>query len=109
MAISSNADVAAKVRGVAAEQGATQAYIAAHLSLSEMAVSRRMSGSTPFSPEELLKVGRLFGVPVGAFFGESISDLPAPAGPSLHGPQPVSQGSAPAVDHPPVGVGGLSS
>jgi transcriptional regulator with XRE-family HTH domain len=70
MAILSNADVAAKVRGVAAEKRTTQADLAAVLHTSPMAVSRRMTGATPFTPEELIAIARHFGVSVATFFGE---------------------------------------
>ena len=70
MAILSNAQVANKVRGAAAEKRIRQADIAVELSMSEMAVSRRMKGDTPFSPEELSRIAALLDVPVATFFGE---------------------------------------
>lgn len=73
MAILSNADVASKVRGVAAEHRTTQVDLAAALRMSPMAISRRMSGATPFTPEELIAISRHFGVPVGTFFGEAVA------------------------------------
>lgn len=71
MMIVTNADVAAKVRGAAAEKRLTQANLAAALSMSEMAISRRMSGSTPFAPEELIRAAQFLGRSVGSFFGEA--------------------------------------
>ena len=70
MAIHTNADVASRVRGIAAQTRTTQQQIASVLNLSEMAVSRRVNGVTPFTPEELILIGRHFGVPVGYFFAE---------------------------------------
>ncbi len=70
MAIQTNADVADRVRGIAAQNRTTQQQIAAVLNLSEMAVSRRVNGVTPFTPEELILLSRHFGVPAGYFFGE---------------------------------------
>lgn len=70
MAILTNEDVAAKVRGAAAERRASNAAIADALSMSSMAISRRMRGETPFSPEELSRLSVLLNKPVGAFFGE---------------------------------------
>jgi transcriptional regulator with XRE-family HTH domain len=70
MQIVTNADVAAKVRGVAAERRITQAQIASLLGVSPMAMSRRMSGTTPFAPEELIAIARHLGVAVATFFGE---------------------------------------
>ena len=70
MAILSNADVANKVRGVAAEKRVTQAELAFALSMTEMAMSRRMKGQTPFSPEELSRMADVLSTPVSTFFGE---------------------------------------
>lgn len=70
MAIVTNSDVAGKIRGAAAERRVTHAKIAEALSVSPMAISRRMNGDTPYTPEELIKVGKLLSVPVGVFFGE---------------------------------------
>lgn len=70
MAILSNAEVAGKVRGAAAEKRITQAELATALSMSEMAMSRRMKGATPFAPEELSRLAAVIGVTVATFFGE---------------------------------------
>jgi transcriptional regulator with XRE-family HTH domain len=77
MAISSNAEVAAKVRGVAAERRVPHAAMAKRLNLSTMAISRRMSGTTPFAPDELIRLGALLDVPVATFFGESATQIPS--------------------------------
>lgn len=71
MVVSTNADVAAKVRGAAAEQRMTQAELATALSLSPMAISRRMSGATPFAPQELIKAAQVLHTSVSALFGET--------------------------------------
>lgn len=70
MAVQTNADVAAKVRGIAAERRVNQAEIARSLALSKMAVSRRFAGQTPFTPDELIRLAQRLDVHVGAFFGE---------------------------------------
>lgn len=70
MMVISNADVAAKVRGAAAEHRVNSATLADQVPMSRMAMSRRMSGSTPFSPAELIRVAKLLQVPVSTFFGE---------------------------------------
>lgn len=72
MAVQTNEDVAAKVRGLAAEQRVNQAQVALALTLSPMAVSRRFSGQTPFEPEELIRLSALLGVSVSQFFGEPV-------------------------------------
>lgn len=72
MAIRTNADVAAKVRGVLAEKQIRQGEVAQTLNLSRMAVSRRLAGETPFTAEELIKIGDAAHVPVSVFFGEHI-------------------------------------
>lgn len=71
MAIQTSADVAAKVRGVAAEKRETQASLASILGISSMAMSRRFAGQTPFAPEELIYLAGHLGVPVSTFFGET--------------------------------------
>jgi transcriptional regulator with XRE-family HTH domain len=70
MAIHTNADVAARVRAIAAQTRTTQQQLASVLNVSEMAVSRRMNAQTPFTPQELIILGRHFDVPAGYFFGE---------------------------------------
>lgn len=70
MAIRTNADVARRVRGIAAERKVKRASIADALHISRMAVWRRMEGETPFTPEEMIQLSDLIGVPVAAFFGE---------------------------------------
>lgn len=73
MTVTTNADVAGKVRGAAAELRQSQAMLASALSMSPMAMSRRFKGETPFSPEELIKLSHVIGVPVATFFGERVS------------------------------------
>ena len=70
MAVQTNEDVAAKVRGIAAEKRVSRAAVADVLSLSEMGVSRRFNGKTPLSPAELIALARLFDVPVSRFFDD---------------------------------------
>lgn len=70
MAVLTNEDVAAKVRGVAAEQLQSQSSLAPVIGASAMAMSRRFKGVTPFTPEELIKLAAHLHTTVGAFFGE---------------------------------------
>lgn len=70
MTVQTSADVAAKVRGIAAERRFTQKDIATELHVSRMSIVRRFSGETPYSIDDLLTLSRFFDVPVGAFFGE---------------------------------------
>lgn len=50
----------------------SQAILADAISVSPMAMSRRMSGVTPFTPEELIKLSQTLKTSVGSFFGEPI-------------------------------------
>lgn len=70
MANQTHAEVAAKVRGIAAEQRFRAADLADELHLSRMAIHRRMSGEVAFSVNELIALGQRFDVPVAAFFDE---------------------------------------
>lgn len=70
MTVTTNDDVAAKVRGIAAEKRVTQASLADSINLSRMAMSRRFGGETPFTPEELIKLSQVLDTPVATFFGE---------------------------------------
>lgn len=56
--------VAAVVRAEAARRKVPQAQIADRLSVSQAAVSRRMTGRTPFDLDELAIVAQLLDVPV---------------------------------------------
>ena len=68
MAINTNSDVADRVRGIAAERRVSRAEIASVLSVSPMAISRRLNGITPFNAEELIKLARRMNTPIAAFF-----------------------------------------
>lgn len=71
MAIETNADVARRVRGIAAETRTTQSDLADALHLSRMAMWRRMSGATPFTAGELIILARVLGVAVATFYTEA--------------------------------------
>jgi transcriptional regulator with XRE-family HTH domain len=58
--------VATEVRGEAARRQVTQLVIARALGLSQVAVSRRMNGHTPFEVGELVAVARGLGCEVTA-------------------------------------------
>ena len=66
-----NAKVAAAVRAEAARSRVSQSRIAATLDLSQAAVSRRMSGVTPFELDELPKVAEILDVPLSHLLKES--------------------------------------
>lgn len=61
------------VRGALADAGLTQERIAAVLSLSQVAVSRRVRGSVDWRAEELATLDRDLGVDVARFFPHSAS------------------------------------
>jgi len=79
MAITNNADVARRVRGLAAERQVKQTTLADALRVSRMAMYRRMSGETPITAGELITLADVIGVPVGAFYVESSDDVAAVA------------------------------
>lgn len=70
MAILTNAEVAARVRGAAARKRISNVDLAMLTHMSRMAMSRRMRGLVPFTPEELSTLSDAIGAPVGEFFGE---------------------------------------
>ncbi|MGU3409162.1 helix-turn-helix domain-containing protein [Microbacterium sp. M1A1_1b] len=69
MAIETNATVAGEVRGVAAKRQMTSAALADRLGLSRMAMSRRMSGDTPFTAAEIVGIADALHVPVETLYG----------------------------------------
>lgn len=71
MAIKTNADVARRVRGLAAENKIKQSAMAEALHLSRMATWRRMTGETPFTAADLIAVAVVIGVPVAAFYSDA--------------------------------------
>ena len=73
MTINTNSDVADRIRGIAAERRVSRAEIASVLSVSLMAISRRLNGITPFNAEELIKLSKALRTPVGDFFGERVA------------------------------------
>jgi len=74
MAINTNADVARRVRGIAAERKIKRTQIAEALRISRMALWRRMEGETPFTPEEMIKLALVVGVSVECFFTEQSAE-----------------------------------
>lgn len=53
-----------------AEKNLRQSSVAEVLHLSSMAISRRLTGTTPLTAAELIAISQLCGVPVATFFGE---------------------------------------
>jgi transcriptional regulator with XRE-family HTH domain len=60
--------IADRVRGVAAQNRATQERIASILGMSRKAVSARMNGSVPYTGVELLTLSIAFGTDIAVFF-----------------------------------------
>lgn len=60
--------IAAKVRGIAAENRATQERVAEILGLSRQAVNLRFNGKIPFSATEILELSDTFGISLDRFF-----------------------------------------
>lgn len=56
--------VAAEIRAELARRRIRQAKLAALLGISQVSVSRRLSGETPFDINELVKVAEFLGIPV---------------------------------------------
>lgn len=52
------------VRAEMARMGVTQVQLAAHLDMAQAAVSRRLTGATPWRIDELQAVAAFLGVPV---------------------------------------------
>ena len=63
-------DISGKVRSVAAEYRASQSQLADALSLSRMAITRRMNGSVQWSGKDLAILADYFDVPVARFYGD---------------------------------------
>ena len=58
--------VAAEVRAGIARAGVRQKAVAAHLGMSQGALSRRITGASPFTLDELARVAGFLGVPLTA-------------------------------------------
>lgn len=65
--------VAARVRGLAAEQGVTQMQVAEHLGLAQTAVSKRFRGVTPWPLDELERMAELLGVDLPDLIGYALA------------------------------------
>lgn len=63
--------VAASVRAELARASRTQQSLAAHLHLSQPAVSRRLSGDVSFSIDELVSIAAYLGIDVAVFVPQS--------------------------------------
>ena len=62
--------VADKVRGIAVEKRVRDAERAETLSVSRMAITRRLNGSVPFTDRELIALSQRLDAKVGAGDGE---------------------------------------
>lgn len=74
---SATEQIAAKVRGVAAEHRFTQQRIAETLGLSRTAVVERVQGRVPFTAPEVFALAAAFDVPVSRFFPDVVSERAA--------------------------------
>lgn len=71
MAILTNADVARRVRGLAAEKNLRPSDLADALHMSRMSMWRRLNGETPLSAEDAIRIARVLEVPAADLFRES--------------------------------------
>jgi len=60
--------MASQVRAELARQQRSQADVAGVLAISQSSVSRRLSGTQPFSAPELARLATWLGVPVAEFY-----------------------------------------
>lgn len=63
--------VADNTRAEMARRGQTQTSLAIAVDMTQQALSRRLSGRTPFTIDELAKVADVLGVSVTALIGEA--------------------------------------
>ncbi|HEY1622139.1 MAG TPA: helix-turn-helix domain-containing protein [Streptosporangiaceae bacterium] len=66
-----NDEVAAELRAELARRRIPNRRIAGQLGWSETYLSRRLTGSVPFSIDDLASVASAIGIPVAAFFDEA--------------------------------------
>jgi len=59
------------VRAEMARRRLSQTVVAEHLGVSQMFISRRLSGDVPFDIVELYQLADFFGVPVTVLLGEA--------------------------------------
>lgn len=64
--VSAASRIGSRVRGLMAEKRVTQEQVGASLGLSQVAISRRLSGRVPFDVNELKAVSVLLGEPMSA-------------------------------------------
>lgn len=64
---------AENIRAEMARQKVPQITLAAHLGISQAAVSRRLNGQTPFVVDELVAVAFLLGVSASYLLGEEVA------------------------------------
>jgi len=68
-----NSEIANAVRAEMARSRVTQASLAAHLHLSQAAVSRRLKGLVVFNVDEIVQTAQLVGVSVATLIGERVA------------------------------------
>lgn len=65
--------VAAEVRAELARRKIPQSGLVSVLGMSEVSISRRLRGETPFDVNELVAVAEFLGVPVATFMPEKVA------------------------------------
>lgn len=73
MEITHSERVAGAVRAEMARRRVTQGQLAAHLGLSQVAVSRRVLGQTPFDVDELFAAAEFLNVPVTVLLATEVA------------------------------------
>lgn len=68
MQTKSTLSVSDRIRGVLSERHVSQEALGKYLHMGRMSISRRMSGQTPWTADDLIAVGTLFGIHPGRFF-----------------------------------------
>lgn len=76
--------IAANVRAEIARAGLKDGEFAVRLNFTPMSMSRRLSGQTPFTTSDVVKIARYFGVSVGDLFTEHRAPMkPEPTDPTV--------------------------
>lgn len=68
MVIETNVALANRIRGIAAEKHRSHVSLASEIGISPMAMSRRLSGRTSFTPDELIRLADALDATVDEFF-----------------------------------------
>ena len=96
-----SADLAEEARAVLARRRVTQASAARAIGLSQPAISRRLSGTIPFSAAEIAALAEFVGVPVSTFYGETPTTPGGVSDAYLTRPADDAVGTASSATHSP--------